>query len=138
MNGIEITHRAPTAKEFIRLREAVGWHVPSPAAAEAALGNSLFSVCVTRDGECIGCGRVVGDGSLVFHVQDVMVQPEHQRCGHGSRLMEALMEYINVHARPTAFIALFATPGLEPWYERHGFVRRPMDDRGPGMAQFKK
>ena len=105
--------------------------------ARAALAHSLFSVCIARDRECIACGRVVGDGSLVFHVQDVIVLPEYQRLGLGTRIMDALMGYINAHARPTAFIALFAAPGLESWYGRYGFLSRPMENRGPGMAYFQ-
>jgi GNAT superfamily N-acetyltransferase len=137
MDVFEVICQAPTPDEFIRLRESVGWFVPERDAAGVALANSIFSVCVLRRGECVGCGRVVGDGCLVFHVQDVMVLPECQRQGCGGRIMDALMEYINGTAQLTAFIALFSAPGLESWYTRYGFVPRPTQDRGPGMAFFK-
>lgn len=134
MDVFQVICKAPTPEEFIRLRESLGWFVPESDAVRVALANSIFSVCVLRRGKCVGFGRVVGDGCLVFHVQDVMVLPECQRKGCGGRIMDAIMEYINGNAQPTAFIALFATPGLESWYARYGFIRRPTQDRGPGMA----
>ena len=136
MDDFQDIARIPTEDEFIRLRKAVGWHVPHKESAHIALSNSLFSVCILRQGECVGCGRVVGDGSLVFHIQDVMVLPQCQRNGCGTRIMDVLMEYINRSTEPTAYIALFSSPGLEPWYSRYGFVRRPTGNLGPGMAFF--
>ena len=138
MSQVELVKRVPSARDFMRLRKAVGWHVPDSDSAALSLENTLFSVCVEADGECVGFGRVVGDGSLVFHVQDVIVLPEHQRRGYGSMIMDALMEYIHGTARPTAFIALFASPRAADWYARYGFVRRPNPEYGPGMAFFKE
>ncbi len=137
MDETKLVVRAPTAQEFIALRRAAGWHVPDADAASMALAKSLFSVCVERGGQCIGCGRVVGDGSLVFHVQDVIVLPGFQRKGCGTLIMDAIMEYINRTAKPTAYIALFSAHGLEPWYSRYGFIERPHKNLGPGMAFFK-
>lgn len=136
MSETIIVNRVPTAQEFIALRKAALWHVPDPDAATAALESSLFSVCVECDNKCIGTGRVVGDGALVFHVQDVIVIPEHQRKGIGTSIMEAIMKYINQTAKPTAYIALFSARGLENWYGRFGFIERPHKNLGPGMAFF--
>ena len=137
MTETNLVLRAPTAQEFIVLREAVGWYVPDLDDAEAAIKHSLFSVCIEIDNQCIGTGRVVGDGFLVFHVQDVIVLPEHQRKGYGTTIMNAIMKYINSNAKPTAFIALFSARGLESWYNRFGFIERPFKNFGPGMAFFK-
>lgn len=137
MNDTELVVRAPTPQEFIALRRDAGWHVPDCDAAEAALGHSLFAVCVESDGQCIGAGRVVGDGSLVFLVQDVIVLAEQQRKGCGTLIMDAIMTYITRTAKPAAHIVLFAARGLEPWYSRYGFIERPHDHLGPGMAFSK-
>ena len=134
---MKLVARAPTAEEFIALRRAAGWPVPDAGAAEAAVRHSLFTVCVEKDGQCIGSGRVVGDGALVYLVQDVIVLPEHQRKGCGTLIMDAIMAYISRTAKPTAYIALFAARGLEPWYTRYGFIERPRENLGPGMAFFK-
>lgn len=136
MTKTKIANRAPTVEEFIALRKAVGWHVPDIEATKSSIINSLFWVCVENDNKCIGTARVVGDGFLVFHVQDVMIKPEYQRKGFGTLMMEEIMKYIKQTAKPTAYIALFSSRGLEPWYSRFGFIERPHMNLGPGMAFF--
>jgi GNAT superfamily N-acetyltransferase len=138
MDELSLSTRMLSADEFIRLRSAVGWHVPDAESASLALENTLFGVCLEVGGECVGFGRVVGDGALVFHVQDVIVLPQHQRKGYGRIIMKALMDYIHSTARPTAFIALFASSSAKEWYKRYGFEERPGEVYGPGMAFFKE
>jgi ribosomal protein S18 acetylase RimI-like enzyme len=78
---IAIVERAPTPDEYRRLRVSVGWNELSPDAIRAGLTGSLYSVVLERDGEAVGCGRVVGDGGVYFYVQDVIVVPELQGLG---------------------------------------------------------
>jgi hypothetical protein len=72
---IALVERAPTPDEYGRLRASVGWNELSPDAIRAGLSGSLYSVVLERDGEAVGCGRVVGDGGVYFYVQDVIVAP---------------------------------------------------------------
>ena len=132
-----LAERTPTAREFLALRRDAGWLLPDATAAGNALRNSLFCACVEQDGRCVGSGRVVGDGHLVFHVQDVIVASGHRRCGCGSMIMDALMAYIHRTASPAAFVALFAAPAAVDWYKRYGFFERPHENLGPGMAFFE-
>ena len=134
MSEAKLVARAPTADELLALRRAAAWLVPDRDAAAVALRNTIFAACVEEDGACVGCGRVVGDGALVFHIQDLIVLPEHQRKGYGTLIMDAVMDYIHGAADPCAFIALFAAPSVVPWYKRHGFVERPHGRLGPGMV----
>lgn len=133
MPGVSLSHRAPAPEELIRLREAVGWPVPDIAEAKRAMETTLFGVTLRLDGRCIGGGRVVGDGSLAFFIQDVIVMPNMQGNGYGTLIMDGLMEYINRHARHGAFVGLFAAKGMETWYTKYGFISRPNDDMGCGM-----
>ena len=133
-----LVQRKPSPEEFIALLQAAGWHVPDPDAVAAALANTCFAACVERDGQCVGSGRVVGDGALVFYVQDLIVLPDFQRRGYGTMLMDAIMDYIHRNARPTAVIGLFSARGLEPWYARYGFIERPHKRLGPGMVFIKE
>ena len=98
---------------------------------ETGLPNALFSVVLTRDGEAVGCGRIVGDGGLYFYLQDVIVLPEHQGRGLGAMIMEAAIAYLDRTCRPGAFVGLMAAADVEGFYEGYGFRRRP--DRQPGM-----
>ena len=138
MDEAVLVHRLPTVDEFIALRRAAGWNMPDPDAIAEAMRNTLFAVCIEVDGRFVGSGRVVGDGALVCAIQDVIVLPEHQRKGYGTMIMDALMDYVDNHAAPTAHISLFAAKGMEAFYSRYGFVERPQGRLGPGMAFIKK
>jgi len=126
-----LLEKFPSISDYRRLRAAVGWSELPPGAVEKGLGGSLYSVCVCRGEEVVGCGRVVGDGAVYFYIQDVIVLPEHQGQGLGTRIMGRIMAYLDGHAHQNSFIALMAAKGAEGFYERYGFTRRPQDR--PGM-----
>lgn len=134
-SGITLVERAPTLDEYRRLRESVGWNELSSEGIDAGLTSSLYSVVLERDGDAVGCGRVVGDGGIYFYVQDVIVVPELQGLGWGARIMDAVMRYLDASVRPGSFIGLMAAKDAEGFYRRYGFERRP-DDR-PGMFRIR-
>lgn len=134
-SAIAIVERAPTPDEYRRLRASVGWNELSPDGIRAGLSGSLYSVVLERDGEAVGCGRVVGDGGVYFYVQDVIVVPELQGLGWGARIMDAVMDYLDASVRPGSFIGLMAAKDVEGFYRRFGFERRS-DDR-PGMFRIR-
>ena len=68
----------------------------------------------------------------------MIVLPAHQKQGWGTKIMGALMDYVNRTAKPTAFVGLFSARGMEPFYSRYGFIERPHKRLGPGMAFSKK
>ena len=138
MDGITIRRRHPTVSEFRDIRGAAGWWVPDEAIVQRALQGGLFSFCAERDGQTVGMARVIGDGAISYHIQDLIVLPEYQRKGIGTVLMDAVMEGIDKQAPAGARITLFAAPGLEPFYSRYGFVERPHGKLGPGMVCVKK
>jgi GNAT superfamily N-acetyltransferase len=82
--------------------------------------------------------RIVGDGGMVFYIQDVIVIPEYQQQGIGARMMEKIMNYIRAYASINSVIGLMAAKGVEPFYEKFGFVARPNDRYGSGMTIFWK
>ncbi|GCC11018.1 acetyltransferase (GNAT) family protein [archaeon] len=126
-----LVERSPTTEEYQKLRKAVGWWDVDIKATEIGLHNSLFSVCIIFKDKVIGCGRVIGDGSIYFYIQDVIVLPEFQKKGVGKRIMDAIMEYLKTQAQRGAFIGLMAAKGVSKFYERYGFKKRPLS--GPGM-----
>ena len=128
--GYVLVERSPTLEEYRRLRRAVGWGDVETGAIEVGLRNSLFSVCIVLANEVIGCGRVIGDGGVYFYIQDIIVLPEFQGKGIGRRIMGAVMEYLNTHARNGAFVGLMAAKGVSKFYERYGFKERPSDAQG--------
>jgi len=59
---------------------------------------------------------------LVYYVQDVIVAPDHQRRGIGTRMMDKVMAYVGAHARHNSIVGLMAAKGKEPFYLRYGFA----------------
>ena len=91
------------------------------AARADSLAGSLHGVVVESGGSAIAMGRVVGDGSHYFYLQDVIVDPAHADGGLGSMIVEALLEWIAVTAPAPAFVGLFASPAAESLYSEFGF-----------------
>jgi len=126
----------PSPADYNRLRAAVGWGEYEESVIQHALPNTLYCVCAFVDQKIIGMARVIGDAGMVFYIQDVIVLPEFQRQGIGTRLMEAVMEYVCAHAHHNTIIGLMAAKGKEAFYEKFGFFTRPTEKYGPGMTQF--
>lgn len=88
------------------------------AKLEIAFRNSEMR-CFAYDGEkLIGAGRGISDGALRAAIYDMVVLPEYQCHGIGTRIMNYLLEQANAE-----IIMLFANPGKEPFYDRFGFRR---------------
>ena len=82
-------------------------------------------------------GRIVGDGHIYFYLQDLMVRPDYQHHGLGSKIMESLMQYIDEHApvKSGAYVGLMMAPGLHDFYEKFGFKDLPKDS--PAMWMWR-
>ena len=132
MPEIQISVAEPTAEEYVRLRLDAGLSRRSIEAAQIALPNSLFCVCVRCEDVLIGMGRVVGDGGCNFEIVDVAVHPHHQRKGLGYKIMSSLMEYLLNNAPSSAYVSLIADEGAPSLYEKFGF--KPTAPASIGMA----
>lgn len=124
----------PTSAQYIQMREEAGWGSISNETADLSLKGSLFGVCLFDGETLIGFSRVVGDGVLYFYIADVIVSPSHGSKGHGSLLMEAVMDYIQTHAQTGATIAVLSAPGRENFYERFGLTPCPNRLFGKGLS----
>ncbi len=130
MNGYHLVERTPSVEDYNRVRVAAGLGRRNPEAAEAGLPNTLFGVCVEREGRVVGIGRVIGDGGLFFQVVDVAVLPGHQKKGLGAKIMEALTSWLGESAPSGAYVQLVADEGTCAFYERYGFRVRTPEDSG--------
>jgi len=133
---IEIIERLPGTDEYNHLRKTVGWEVCGRAVIEKSLPNSLYCVCASSGNEAVGMARVIGDGGLVYYIQDVIVLPEYQGQGIGAKMMDKIMSYIRSQVKHGAIIGLMSAKGKEPFYERYGFISRPSERLGSGMTIF--
>ena len=119
--GYELREELPSVERFQELRAAAGMSARSREGVERGLPNSVYGVTVVEaeTGEVVGMARIVGDGGSVYHVCDMAVHPDHQRQGLGSRLMDAIVAYIDEHAPPNAYVNLMAD--VDGFYEQWGF-----------------
>ena len=132
----EIIERLPTAEEYNHLRQLVGWEGYKLEVIVRALPQSLFCVCAVKDGDTLGMARVIGDGGLVYYIQDVIVHPGLQHQGIGAGMMDRIMAYIGSHASQNSIIGLMSAYGKESFYEQYGFIKRPTGCLGCGMTIF--
>jgi ribosomal protein S18 acetylase RimI-like enzyme len=133
MQDYELIDEAPTPQEYVALRAAAGLSARTLEAARRGLPNSVFAVSVRRGPELVGMGRIVGDGGCNYEIVDIAVRPDCQRRGLGMRIMQALMEYLHVHAPESAYVSLIADEGAPELYARFGF--EPTAPASIGMAK---
>mgnify|MGYP004517447425 FL=1 len=127
-----------TVEQYLDIRSAVNWRQLTRKQAESALGHSLIVVGAYEDGHLVGMGRIVGDGAVICYVQDLIVRPEYQRKKVGSKVLSALVAYVESIREEGSqmMLCLMCAKGREPFYEKHGFIARPTKELGPGMIQY--
>ena len=106
----------------LALYAAVGWtnYTQRPEMLRRAFAGSLCTLCAYDGGRIAGLVRAVGDGASVFYVQDLLVLPEYQRRGLGSRLLrELLARYPDVYQ---TVLLTDDTPEHAAFYEHAGFT----------------
>lgn len=122
------------------ITEAVGWGKRKESIIKEALKNTLYSLCVYDNEKLIGYGRIIGDKTIFLYIHSVMVIPEYQGKGIGTRIMNELIKQIDEYKKvnPNIRTYLGASKGKESFYEKFGFVTRPNEDLGAGMILYNK
>ncbi len=135
---IHIIENKISADEYNYLNNSVGWGFREISIVEEALKNTLYSVSVYDDNKIIGFGRIIGDKTIFLYIQDIMVIPEYQHQHIGTKIMNKLIEQINEYKNinPSIRTYLGASKGMEPFYEKFGFISRPNNDLGAGMILY--
>lgn len=137
---ITIKENEITVSEYLSLRAKVGWRELTKKQAEMALLNSLYVVGAYDGEKLVGMGRIVGDGAVICYVQDLIVIPEFQGKKVGSKVLNTLIQYVDSLKMSDSqiMLCLMCAKGREVFYEKHGFIRRPTENLGPGMIQYLK
>ena len=90
-----------------------------PERLKMVFSNSMFRRFAYEDGVLVAAGRALADGADCSYICDVAILPSHQGRGLGNELIAQLVELSRGHAK----IILYAVPGREGFYARHGFRR---------------
>lgn len=120
--------------DVVRLYDAVGWsaYTDAPQTLAAALAGST-RIAVAWEGEVlVGLARVISDGHTICYLQDVLVDPLHQRTGLGRNLVELILAPY-AHVRQKVLLT-DTEPGQKAFYESLGYRQAggdmPADDDG--------
>ena len=81
-------------EEITNLYQSVGWtkYLERISVLEDAYANSLCVIGAYDNEKLVGIIRAVGDGLTIVFIQDIIVQPEYQRKGIGTKLLKAVMD----------------------------------------------
>ena len=126
----------PDTNEYWYLFQTTGWNEDyhfTQQDLENAIKNSWFSNSLYDSDKLIGFGRVIADGVHHALIVDLIIHPDYQGQGLGSKLLERLVaKCTDAKIRD---IQLFAAKDKFRFYEKLGFEKRPLN--APGMQKCK-
>jgi GNAT superfamily N-acetyltransferase len=89
--------------------------------AARALAGARFGVVAVDGGHAVGSGIVLGDGATFAYLKDIMVRPDWQARGLGTRIVDALLAILRRSEHDGMLVTLFTGQHLADFYERFGF-----------------
>jgi len=91
--------------------------------------NSWWSISMYDSSKLIGFGRVISDGVHHAFIVDLIIHPDYQGKGFGSKLLDKLVA--KCKDSKIRDIQLFSVKDKYTFYEKSGFEKRPIN--APGM-----
>lgn len=123
-----------TYQEYVSLRNSVGWNNFAEEQIAQSISNSIYNITVVDNEQTIAMGRLIGDG-IYYLIVDIVVRPEYQGKGIGSKIIDMLLEYVDdmtpIGGRVS--VQLIAEQGKEEFYIKMGFKCIPHESCGSGM-----
>jgi GNAT superfamily N-acetyltransferase len=91
-----VINQIPSEEQLVDLYSAVEWgHSSYPSMLLRAIENPTFLVCAYYNTDLIAFGRAISDGVFTVYFTDLLVKPDWQNKGIGSRLMDKLLDHFN-------------------------------------------
>ena len=137
MNEIRFIHDLPSKDEYFKLFESTGWfrfRNPTKEELILTLSRSYFFVIAYDGDKIIGSGRVVSDGILHAMIYDMIINPDYQRKGIGTKILNMIID--KCIEDNIGDIQLFCAQGKKEFYLKNGFEIREED--APGMQYNRK
>lgn len=133
---MEYRENSLTYQEYISLRSSVGWNNFAKEQVSDSISNSIYNITAIENDKAIAMGRLIGDG-IYYLIVDVVVNPEFQGRGIGSKIIDMLLAYVEkrtpVGGRSS--VQLIAEQGKEEFYIKKGFKLIPHEFCGSGMRK---
>ena len=124
-------------EHLLELYASVGWtaYTREPERLERAFDGSTYVVGAWEADELIGVCRVLSDDASIIYVQDILVDPDHQRRGIGRELLKHVLNRYS-HCRQKVLMT-DDRPEQKAFYEALGFTRLDLRE-GPALRAFVK
>lgn len=108
--------------EYKTIIDSVGWKKASNRLLRISLENSVTVKYVLND-KTVGMARLVTDGGYAGLIMDVIVMPEYQGMGIGTKMINRLLQRVNDRLEPgeEVMLQLLAAPGKVDFYKKFGF-----------------
>lgn len=123
MENIEIkSYEKINMEEIKALYTSVGWtnYTDHPEMLKNAYEHSLKIYGAYVEGKLAGIIRVVGDGYSILYIQDILIFPEYQRKGIGTKLLKKILdEYDEVYQK---ILLTDNKPDTVAFYKSLGFI----------------
>lgn len=122
----------PDIKDYWDLFQTTGWNQKYNFSIQDlfnAVQNSWYSISIYDSVRLIGFGRVIADGVHHALIVDLIIHPDYQSKGFGSKLLDRLVS--KCRENKIRDIQLFAASDKFTFYEKFGFEKR--QDNAPGM-----
>ncbi len=127
---VQIVNELPDKEAFFALFQTTGWDLEFTVdSLFEAISNSWYVLSAYEDDELVGFGRVVADGVYQAMICDLIVLPDYQGKGIGSRILEELLRKCEQHS--IRMVVLMSAKGKAGFYKKFGFIER--DPEAPGM-----
>lgn len=124
MNESRIRFASATSvplEDLVHLYAAVGWtaYTKAPESLAAAISGSSFVMTARLNDQLVGLARAVSDNATICYIQDILVDPAHQRSGLGRQMVETILgHYGDVRQK---VLITDDEPGQRAFYESLGF-----------------
>jgi GNAT superfamily N-acetyltransferase len=120
-DGIQYSERRDLPREqVLALYRAVAWSAArKPEPLLKGLSNSDSLITAWDEGRLVGLGNAISDGHLVVYYPHLLVRPDYQGKGVGSKIVRRLMEkYSGFHQQ-----MVVADGKATEFYRKCGFRR---------------
>jgi ribosomal protein S18 acetylase RimI-like enzyme len=127
----------PDSEEYWELFQTTGWNKEYNFSIQdlaTAIQNSWYVISLYNSDRLIGFGRVIADGVHHAVIVDLIIHPDFQNTGLGSKLLDRLVR--KCKDNKIRDIQLFAARDKYAFYEKSGFEKRPIN--APGMQLRNK
>ena len=120
------------ASDFIRIRRDLKWNEIRKTLIEQAINGSMINISAFDNEECLGVGRIVGDGALKGMLTDIMVLKEYQNKGVGKLIVTSLIKELNNTVHDGCCFQLEASPTANnrKFYIKCGLKYKPENQDG--------